>query len=484
VELLDLERRVELEPHFLELRTPAEVTTTGTDKGESRTALLITVTAVFATLAVALGAESAIHAIAEHPVGAAALLVLTVVLQLFSVKVYGKGSIGMSGIAVLATGFLFGPGAAMIVAVIAALEQWIRRRGLLHRAIFDASNLSLSAGSATGVYVLISQAGGSELVRLAAATAAGFVYTAVNNGLLCVAMATSESKAITTIWRERFHWARFHFLAYGPLALALTIADERLGLPGVVAFALPPILMVVSVREYVARTEEANERLEEANRQMRHAHRDTIAALSRSMEAKDFQTGGHTERVAEIAVALGARLGCEGDDLEAIEIGALLHDIGKIGVPEHILNKPGPLDVDELAVMQRHPVISEFILADTGLHPLVRQIARSSHERIDGTGYPDALPGDSIPLAARIVFVADAFDAITSDRPYRRAESVESALVELRAHAGTQFCPSVVAELERIYEEEPRLLTRATLHVLPVPTAGALVRAVTHSLAH
>jgi hypothetical protein len=450
------------------------VTVTGTDKGESRTALLITVTAVLATLAVALGAHSAVHAITAHPVGAATFLVLALVLQLFSVKVYGKGSIGVSGIAVLATGFLFGPGAAMIVAVVAALEQWIRRRGLLHRAIFDASNLALAAGSATGVYVLISQTGSSELSEIGAATAAGFVYTAVNNGLLCLAMASSESVSVATIWRERFHWARFHFLAYGPLALALTIAHERTGLPGVVAFALPPIIMVLSVREYVARTEEANKRLEEANRQMRHAHRDTIAALSRSMEAKDFQTGGHTERVAEIAVALGGRLGLGGDDLEAIEIGALLHDIGKIGVPEHILHKPDPLDADELAIMQRHPVISEFILADTGLHPIVHQIARSSHERIDGTGYPDALAGDAIPLAARIVFVADAFDAITSDRPYRRAESVESALVELRAHAGTQFCPRVVGELEQIYRDDRQLLTRATVHVLPL--AGASFR--------
>ncbi len=296
---------------------------------------------------------------------------------------------------------------------------------------------------------------------LVAATAAGIVYTALNNGLLCFAMALHESTSTRAVWMERFHWARFHFLAFGPVALTLALANDKMGLTGVVAFSLTPILMVVSLRAFVTRTEEEH-------RQIRRAHRDTIAALSRSMEAKDFATGGHTERVAEIAGALAIRLGYEGDDLEAIEIGALLHDIGKIGVPESILHKPHPLDADELNVIKRHPVISEFILADTSLHPIVRQIARHSHERIDGTGYPDALGGDEIPLPARIVFVADAFDAITSDRPYRRAESVQSALSELRRHAGTQFCPLVVTELERIYEEEPLLLTRATVHVLPV----------------
>ena len=116
------------------------------------------------------------------------------------------------------------------------------------------------------------------------------------------------------------------------------------------------------------------------------------------MEAKDYYTGGHTERVSSIAVALAKRLGYAGADLDAIEIGALLHDIGKIGIPESILHKPGPLDDDEWVVMKRHPVISEFILSEVDLSPIVLQIARHSHERIDGKGYPDGLTGDEIPL--------------------------------------------------------------------------------------
>ena len=157
-------------------------------------------------------------------------------------------------------------------------------------------------------------------------------------------------------------------------------------------------------------------------------NRDLVAALSRSLEAKDFYTGGHTERVAEIAVALAARLGFEGADLEAIEIGALVHDVGKVGVPEAILNKPGPLDESEWEVMRRHPIISDSILRDVDLHPFVRQAARWSHERLDGTGYPDGLAGETIPLPARIVLVADAWDAMMSDRPYRPRRTASQAL--------------------------------------------------------
>ena len=184
------------------------------------------------------------------------------------------------------------------------------------------------------------------------------------------------------------------------------------------------------------------------------------------MEAKDYYTGGHTERVSGIAVALAERLGYEGLELDAIEIGALLHDIGKIGIPERILHKPGPLDDEEWKVMKEHPVISEYILQEVALDPIVLQIARSSHERMDGKGYPDGKAGDEIPMPARIVLVADAFDALTSDRPYRSARAVAAAMEELRAHAGSQFCPKVISALEALYREQPGVLGAATLRAV------------------
>ena len=195
--------------------------------------------------------------------------------------------------------------------------------------------------------------------------------------------------------------------------------------------------------------------------EVRSTHRDMIAALSRSMEAKDYYTGGHTERVSRISVALADRLGYAGAELAAIEIGSLVHDIGKIGIPESILNKPGPLTESEWQVMREHPVISDFILAEIDVHPFVRQIARWSHERLDGGGYPDGLTGDQIPEPARIVLVADAFDALTTDRPYRRGRSPGLALEEIRKSVGVQFCPRVFEQLEVMYRHEPHVLATA-----------------------
>jgi HD-GYP domain-containing protein (c-di-GMP phosphodiesterase class II) len=136
-----------------------------------------------------------------------------------------------------------------------------------------------------------------------------------------------------------------------------------------------------------------------------------------------------------------------------------LHDIGKIGIPEQILRKEGPLDDEEWALMRTHPLVSDFILSELDLDPIVRQCARSSHERVDGRGYPDGLRGDDIPLPACIVFVADAFDALTTDRPYRRGRSIIAALAEIEANRGTQFNPRVVDALRDIWQSEPDILT-------------------------
>ena len=384
-----------------------------------------------------------------EPARIATLLALTLALQMFSVRVYGRGSVSVSAIGILASAFLFDIGTTMAIGVLAATAQWIRSRSQLYKAVFDASNFAVAGAAAS----LVFQA--SDGWALPAAVLAGTVYAVINNGLLCLAMSLAERVSWRTIWFERFHWARFHFALFGPLALAATIAYEQIGTAGLVAFTLPPALMILSVRQYLERTAASVEEIREANLSLRRAHKDTIAALSRSMEAKDLYTGSHTERVAAVAVALGRRLGFRDEELEAIEFGALLHDIGKIGIPEHVLRKPGKLTEDEWEIIKTHPVISDYILSELDLHPFVRQCARSSHERIDGAGYPDGLSGEAIPLPARIVLVADALDALTSTRPYRAARPMLGALAEIRAHAGTQFCPRVVAALEELWRKEP-----------------------------
>jgi len=416
---------------------------------DERVVMLVIALAVAACAGLIASSQGLLATASEQPARVATLLALTLAVQMFSVQVYGRGSVSVSAIGVLASAFLFDTGTAMAIAVLAAVAQWVRSRSQLYKLVFDASNFALAAAAAS----LVFQALGDW--RVPAAVLAGALYAAINNGLLCLAMSLAEHTPWRTIWFKRLHWARFHFALFGPLALAATIAYEQIGTAGLAAFALPPALMILSVRQYLERTAAAVEEIRQANLSLRRAHKDTIAALSRSMEAKDLYTGGHTERVAAVAVGLARRLGFRDEELEAIEIGALLHDIGKIGIPEQVLRKPGQLTEDEWELVKRHPLISDYILSELDLHPFVRQCARSSHERIDGAGYPDGLSGENIPLPARIVLVADALDALTSNRPYRAARPMLGALAEIREHTGTQFCPRVVGALEELWRKEP-----------------------------
>jgi drug/metabolite transporter (DMT)-like permease len=417
--------------------------------------------AVAACAGLLIAGQGLAETVSQEPGRVATLLGLTLALQMFSVQVYGRGSVSVSAIGIIASALLFDTGTTMAIAVAAATAQWIRKGSPLYKGVFDVANFSLAAAVASVAFQAFDE------FRIPAALLAGLAFAGANNGFLCLVMSLAEGTSWKEIWFERFHWARFHFVLFGPLALAATIAYEQVGIVGLVAFTLPPALMILSVRQYLERTAEAVEEIREANLNLRRAHKDTIAALSRSMEAKDLYTGGHTERVAAVAVGLGRKLGFRDDDLEAVEIGALLHDIGKIGVPGQVLRKAGPLTDDEWELIRAHPVISDYILSELDLHPFVRQCARSSHERIDGAGYPDGLSGDEIPLPARIVFVADALDALTSTRPYRPARPMLAALAEIRAHAGTQFCPRVVAALEELWRKEPGIFTQ-----VPSPDAA------------
>ncbi len=169
-----------------------------------------------------------------------------------------------------------------------------------------------------------------------------------------------------------------------------------------------------------------------------------IFALAAAVEAKDPYTEAHTQRVADAARAIGSRMGLPNSDLDSLYRGGLIHDIGKIGIPDAILLKPGPLDPAELATMRMHPQIGENIVAPLRTGASLLPIIRHHHERFDGTGYPDRLSGGSIPRLARVVAVCDAFDALVNDRPYRPRKSLDEAVATLRAGSGTQWDPEVV----------------------------------------
>jgi PAS domain S-box-containing protein len=186
--------------------------------------------------------------------------------------------------------------------------------------------------------------------------------------------------------------------------------------------------------------------LESANRRLQ-GEVTGVRALLAALDARDKYTGEHSEAVVALASDVGRRLGLLADDLTAIEQVALLHDIGKIGVPDAILQKPGPLTAAEWRVMHEHPAIGSRIVASIPSLAHLATAIRGEHERWDGKGYPDGLAGEAIPLASRVILACDAFHAMTSDRPYRSKMAVEAAAAELRAGAGTQFDPAVVAAL-------------------------------------
>ena len=195
--------------------------------------------------------------------------------------------------------------------------------------------------------------------------------------------------------------------------------------------------------------------------QDRAARFRAAASLAMAVDARDAYTGRHSDRVAELAARIAARLGADEGQIELTRIAASLHDLGKLAVPEDILRKPGPLDDAERLVLERHPHVGSQMLESLGVDAIA-ECVRHHHERWDGRGYPDGLPGESIPLGARIIFVADAFDAMTSDRVYRQRLSEDEALAELERNAGTQFDPDIVAAFaEELVAFEPLPLAEA-----------------------
>lgn len=216
--------------------------------------------------------------------------------------------------------------------------------------------------------------------------------------------------------------------------------------------ALFLVVFGILLAGFAAELQRRQVRVEHGLRVLHEQSFDTIVLLATIVEARDDTTGEHLQRMQRYSRVLARSLGLSPDMVDAISEASLIHDVGKAWTPEYILNKPGPLTPDERRIMERHVIDGERLLGNRPAYEVHRQVARSHHERWDGCGYPDRLSGDDIPLGARIVAVADVYDALTSERPYKPAWSSRRAAVEIRRQMGKQFDPEIALTFLRLLE--------------------------------
>ncbi len=314
--------------------------------------------------------------------------------------------------------------------------------------IFNFSNIALSIVAAEFVFHnQFAQSLGMKWPLLLAA--ASTTYFAVNTMSVSGVIALSERRSSVKVWKECYLWSFPYYLLGALIAGVISTINHSLGWQ-VAVLILPVVYWIYrSYRTYLDRLEGEKKHSEE----IAALHLRTIEALSLAIEAKDHTTHDHLKRVQAYAVQIGVDLGLAPQELNAVRAASLLHDIGKLAVPEQILSKPGRLTPEEFEKMKIHPVVGAEILSRVQFPYPVVPIVRSHHEKWDGKGYPDGLSGEEIPIGARILAVVDCFDALTTDRPYRRALPVVEVINQLRLESGTSYDPRVVMCLERRYEE-------------------------------
>ena len=277
----------------------------------------------------------------------------------------------------------------------------------------------------------------------------GCTYFASTTLLVAAVIALTENKSIRDIWRTTYLWALPYYLLGAATAGLFEVAKRHLGWQ--TSMLVVPITYLVyrSYRMYLGRLENEKRHAEETAA----LHLRTIESLALAIEAKDHTTHDHLQRVQVYAVEIAQELNLTESELQAVRAAALLHDIGKIAVPEHIICKPGKLTPEEFEKMKIHPVVGAEILARAQFPYPVVPIVRSHHEKWDGSGYPDGLRGAEIPIGARILSAVDCLDALASDRQYRRALPLGKAMEMVAEQSGSSFDPEVVRILQRRYIE-------------------------------
>ncbi len=379
-----------------------------------------------------------------------AFWIAVVALGSVSVRMPGGAVVDVGVAPVLAAAVLGGPLAAALVSLVGTLE--LREiRGLMPRSsggvpwygtVYNHASVLIPAVFVAWAYT--TWFGGTfqpTLPVLLGLIGLGVLHISINNLLTATAIALREDRSIRSVFVANLRQFGVSLAGLAPLAWLMAAMYVVAGPIGVLPFAVPLYATRAGYKKVV---------------EIRDMFTQTVRSLAGAVDAKDPYTAGHSERVQRIGKDLGAELNCSDTELEALEWGGLLHDIGKIGIPDAILLKQGALTKEERMVMNAHPVKGEEIIRPVEKLKPELPIIRHHHEWYNGSGYPDRLVGHDIPKLARILHVADSYEAMTAARPYRMTPlSQKQALDELHKFAGIQFDPEVVAAFDRLVTRNP-----------------------------
>jgi putative nucleotidyltransferase with HDIG domain len=381
-----------------------------------------------------------------------------------SMRVSPRVEVSVSFMPLALAAVLFGPAAAALVGGAGMLH----REGPLERFLIYISGKSL-AGCAAGAAALIAeQSIGTEtlVVLVGVAALASVVGTGVEFSVTAVTLLIRHGTRPLELWRLLRGSMAVSVALYAPVTALIAFTYGRVGVEVLAFFVVPLIAAHLSFgmharqAQLIEELEDSNDRLAEANEHLRLINISFAGAMVRALDARDQWTAGHSLAVAMYSRDIALELGLPEADVERVHLAALVHDIGKIGVRAEVLEKTSALDDDEWAEMRRHSEIGARILAEVEDYSDIALIVQSHHERWDGAGYPDGLAGYAIPRLARLIAVADSYNAMTSDRPYRVAMTTERAIQQLVLGKGSQFeAPLVdafIAVLERETEDYRR----------------------------
>lgn len=393
---------------------------------------------------------------------------------------------------------LQGPQAALLCAVLGAMVSsclrtenggWRIRffRNPPYRTFFNIANCALACGLSGFLYaVVVPLAPSPDLGKLLGITAFTATYFLLNTVGIAQAIALQQRLRWQAVWHQNFLWTAPGYFASASVAAAIQALHHSVG-PWSMLF-LPPLYLVhYSYRLYMERLNLFSDKMQQDMahiQELNQLNRAIIASLATAIDAKDRYTSSHINRVQHYAQRLAEAAKLSSADLEAVLTGALVHDIGKLGIPDHILGKPGKLSPEEFKRIQSHVTIGAEILSPIPFKFPVVDVVRSHHERWDGLGYPHGLKGEEIPIGGRIISLVDVFDALTSNRPYRRAMTHEEAIQVLREGAGKQFDPRLVDVFVRVLPDATREIQEMEMHdreretedAAPVDTPSALSR--------